>query len=167
VEVTSPRDATAPVPRSGGLKFVLVALVAVLVLGGVAAAIVVPRLGGPPTEPQVPPPVVASGETETPMASPPPAPPVTGAVGTVVLHTSPAGGALVTTTSSLSGYRDVWDAQGERILADLPVGTYKTKLKLPSGKSVRATIEVRADQRCSYSFDLTSGSDQWHDDGCT
>ncbi len=158
----------APGRKPGTVKFLLVGLVGLLVLGGVAAAVVLPRLGGgeAPT-PEPPAPVAVADDAESPMATPPPPPPATGAVGAVVLHTQPAGGAVVTTTSSLSGYRDVWDAQGERVLSDLPVGTYKTKIKLPSGKSIRTTFEVRAGQRCGFTFDLSSGSDQWHDDGCT
>ncbi|MBN1336758.1 MAG: serine/threonine protein kinase [Deltaproteobacteria bacterium] len=154
----------APARRSRGLLYGIVGLVVLGVLGA-AAALVVPGLLGDEAA-EAPPPEVTAVETETPMASPPPPPPATGAVGSLRLSIEPVGGAVVTTTSSLSGYRDVWDGQGERLLADLPVGTYRTKLKLSSGRSIRSTVEVRADQTCTFTFDLSSGSDQWHDDGC-
>ena len=85
--------------------------------------------------------------------------------GTLALTVSPAGRALVS-ISSVTGFKQEWDGSGELELVGLPVGTYKTKVAPRDGKTVRGTVEVVAEQRCAYTFDLTGAGEEWQKSGC-
>jgi len=182
-----------PAPRKsrGGLLLLLFAVFVIVVVGGVGLGVVALKLGlfsaadtptpeigqqqsdakAPPDKPEPAAEEPAAGEPAAgePAAEEPsadkPEQAAAGDLGQLELRLEPSGGAEVKITS-LMGFSQTWNGRGRLALTDIPVGTYKTKIKLPSGSSKYATVEVLQDQKCSFSFDLSGGSEEWRNEGC-
>ncbi len=161
--VSEPSPEPAPKKKGGGLGIIfgIVGLLAVVVVGGgiVAALFFMKDKGDPgPTTPPVTQPTEPTQPTNDGTST---APTVTSdTVGNVVLAIVPAGGGTVTITSAL-GFKESWNGVGERAFNKIPAGTYRTKVKTPAGDTIRSTFDVAEDQTCSYTLDLSAGSDEW------
>jgi serine/threonine protein kinase len=150
-----------PAPRKGkGLMFLFMAigLIAVVVVGGGGVAFLA-MMKNRPTDP---------GPTELvqPVPDQPtdPEPASMGVasdtVGDVVLSIQPSAGGTVTITSAL-GFKQTWDGADQRTFEKIPAGTYRTKVKTPDGNTIRSTFDVAEDQTCTYTLDLSAGSEEW------
>ena len=166
-----------PGPRSSGigklgLLFAGVGLLGVLAVGGGAVAwVAYGRLQGPggqehpdgnPVE------VPVTGPEHQPGHDPvalPPTPVTSDHVGSVVLRIVPGGGGEVSIINSTFRFKETWDGQGDRTLAKIPVGTYRTKIDTADG-SLRSTFEVVEDKTCTYTFEIAAGAEEWRSEGC-
>ena len=88
-----------------------------------------------------------------------------GSNGALSMALRPPGSATVSISSSLTGFKQEWDGTGRLVLKGLPAGTYRTKVSPKTGRSVRATLEVKAGQTCSYDLDVGKAT-EWNVGGC-
>lgn len=172
----APRPAPAPQQRSGGGGKLVVALVALVVIGVVVvggglavawsmglfgpAALDVPD-GPDAPDPGTPPEVATRGAPGGRIE----VGPMDGSTGAVRLALEPAGAASVS-LSSVTGFKQDWDGTEQLELVGLPPGTYKTKVSPATGSALRGTLEVKAGLTCSYVFPITGGEGEWTAQGC-
>jgi serine/threonine protein kinase len=150
-----------PAPKKGKgflLLFAAIGLIAVVVVGGGGVAV----LAMMKNQGSTPDPIEITQPVPDPPSDPEPSSMgvASDTVGDVVLALQPSAGGTVTITSAL-GFKQTWDGEGERSFEKIPAGTYRTKVKTPDGNTIRSTFDVAEDQTCTYTLDLSGGSEEW------
>jgi serine/threonine protein kinase len=167
-EPTPPAPTPEPAPRGKGkglgLVFLFLGLISVVVVGGgivTVLFIMKPDTTGetvqvvpPPQSDPVPDPVQAA-----------PTEPITipgDSVGMASLSVHPAGGGGVSITiTSTKGYKQSWDGVEQLEFAEIPAGTYRTKVAPADGAAIRSAFDISEGKTCTYTLDLAGGSEEW------